>query len=233
MMRPADSFPATDHWKSVDDVEPDGLSTDVIEYRSTYQRDLYNLSAFGHPGATINIVVVYACVYGYPDAVGYVKLAVKTGFVADNSSEQSIVEGEWTYRLATWTKNPETTLDWTPNEIENLQAGLSLKSDDAHYVSCTQVKIEVDYTAGVAYEKTLTENLGLVDKVVKAPSLVKSEPLDLLDTYSRTWAVHRTYSEPLGLLDAVSKGVVQHPLIEAIGLSDTVVKEPGDRKSVV
>ncbi|MBA7521251.1 hypothetical protein ES705_13356 [subsurface metagenome] len=61
----------------------------------------------------------------------------------------------------------------------------------------------------------------------KAWSKILSEELALLDTYSRTWSAHKTYSELLGLADIVSKGVVQHPLIEALGLSDTVVKEPG------
>ncbi|GAH70516.1 unnamed protein product, partial [marine sediment metagenome] len=107
-----------------------------------------------------------------------------------------------------------------------------------------QPKLVITYTVPVEYEKTLTESLGLVDKVmkapalikteslglvdkvVKAPALIKAEPLGLLDTYSRTWAAHQTYSELLGLADVVSKGVVQHPLIEALGLSDTVVKEP-------
>ncbi|GAJ15416.1 unnamed protein product, partial [marine sediment metagenome] len=60
-------------------------------------------------------------------------------------------------------------------------------------------QLVIEYTAGVAYEKTLTENLGLVDKVVKSPSLLKAEPLGLLDTYDRTWAAYRVYPEILGL----------------------------------
>ena len=37
----------------------------------------------------------------------------------------------------------------------------------------------------------------------------------------------KTLTESLGLVDAVSKGVELHPLVEPLGLSDTVVKEPG------
>jgi len=57
----------------------------------------------------------------------------------------------------------------------------------------------------VAYEKTLTESLGLVD------------------TYSRTWAAHRVYPEILGLSDTVVKAPA---LIrtESLGLVDTVSK---------
>ncbi len=73
----------------------------------------------------------------------------------------------------------------------------------------------------VAYEKTLTENLGLVDKVVKAPSVTKSELLGLLDTYSRTWAAYRVYPEILGLSDTVVKAPALIKM-ESLGLVDTV-----------
>ncbi|MBA7646152.1 hypothetical protein ES703_53914 [subsurface metagenome] len=98
--------------------------------------------------------------------------------------------------------------------------------------------------AGVPYEKTLTESLGLVDKVVKSPSVMKTEPLGLLDTYSRTWAAYRVYPEILGLSDTVVKTpalmkteslglmdtiaiskVLVKVLSELLGLSDTVTKD--------
>ncbi|GAJ17509.1 unnamed protein product, partial [marine sediment metagenome] len=80
----------------------------------------------------------------------------------------------------------------------------------------------------VAYEKTLTESLGLADKVVKAPSVMKTEPLGLLDTYSRTWAAYRVYPEILGLSDTViASRVFLKVLTELLGFSDTLVKEPG------
>ena len=76
---------------------------------------------------------------------------------------------------------------------------------------------------GVPYEKTLTESLGLVDKVVKTPSVVKTEPLGLLDTYSRTWAAYRVLPEILGLSDTVVKAPALVKT-ESLGLADTVVK---------
>lgn len=78
----------------------------------------------------------------------------------------------------------------------------------------------------VEYEKTLTESLGLVDKVVKAPSVVKTEPLGLLDTYSKTWAIYRVYPEILGLSDTViATRLLVKVLTELLGLSDTVKKD--------
>ena len=85
---------------------------------------------------------------------------------------------------------------------------------------------EVEFTTGVAHEKTLTESLGLVDKVAKAPSLVKTEPLGLVDSYSRTWAIYRTYTELLGLTDTVTATrLLVKVLTELLGLSDTVKKD--------
>lgn len=105
-------------------------------------------------------------------------------------------------------------------------------------------KLVVTYAVPTEYEKTLTESLGLVDKVAKAPlvvkteriglvdavvktpSLVKTEPLGLVDSYSRTWAIYRTYTEPLGLMDTVTtiRQLVK-VLTELLGLSDTVKKD--------
>ncbi|MBA7566414.1 hypothetical protein ES708_08105 [subsurface metagenome] len=86
----------------------------------------------------------------------------------------------------------------------------------------TPPQLIIDYTAGVAYEKTLAESLGLADKVVKAPSVVRTESLGLLDTYDRTWAAYRVYPEILGLSDTVVKAPA---LIrtEYLGLVDTVI----------
>jgi hypothetical protein len=83
------------------------------------------------------------------------------------------------------------------------------------------------FTIGAAYEKVLTESLGLLDLTVKGVSAVKSESLGLLDIYSRTWTAYRTYSEPLGLSDTASKDVSLHPLTEGLGLLDSLQKGRG------
>lgn len=84
------------------------------------------------------------------------------------------------------------------------------------------------WSAAVAYEKTLTESLGLVDTVVKAPSLIKSEALGLVDTYSRIWMIYRIYSELLGLVDTYSRvWSIHRTYSELLALVDSVQKEPG------
>ncbi|GAJ15544.1 unnamed protein product [marine sediment metagenome] len=86
----------------------------------------------------------------------------------------------------------------------------------------------------------LEESLGLVDNIVKAPSVIKSEllglldtiekgvglhplteTLGLLDTYDRTWAAHKNYTESLGLDDRLSKHLSK-ALVEVLGLLDSI-----------
>ena len=74
--------------------------------------------------------------------------------------------------------------------------------------------------------KTLTELLGLSDTVKKDTSKVLAESLGLVDVYGRTWSVYRTYDELLGLADSIQKYIALHPLVEPLGLADSVVKSP-------
>ncbi len=102
--------------------------------------------------------------------------------------------------------------------------------------------------AAVAYEKTLTESLGLVDVYSRTWTIqrVYSELLGLVDVYSRIWTVYRTYSELLALVDSVQKepgklfaeplGLVDtysrtwsiyRTYTELLGLLDSIQKGPG------
>jgi len=95
----------------------------------------------------------------------------------------------------------------------------------------------------VAWQQTLSESLGLLDKAVKrssimkmdrlglfdnilkASSIMKTELVGLSDVYARSWAIYRTYYEPLGLVDSVSAYRLLFMLLaEVLGLSDLVAK---------
>jgi hypothetical protein len=211
------------HWDKVDEVSPDEDATYVYNF-DDYLRDLYNLGAPGVTG-TINWVQVWVrC--RYESAQGYAKTAIKTNGVAYDGSEVAVGSSYADYGTQ-YNTNPQTGSAWTWTQINALQAGVSLKgAGKGAGAHCTQVYVIIDYTAAVAYEKTLTESLGLVDKVVKTPSVVKTEALGLVDTYARTWAIYRTYSELLGLADAVAK-MPSKTFPEALGLVDVLTKEPG------
>lgn len=75
---------------------------------------------------------------------------------------------------------------------------------------------------GMEVSKGLTEYLGLADTVTKSPSLVKTESLGLVDTYSRVWDAYRTYDELLGLVDSITASkLLVKVLTETLGLLDT------------
>ncbi len=99
---------------------------------------------------------------------------------------------------------------------------------DYNQLPANAPKLEITYTTPVAHEKVLTESLGFVDTVVKAPSLIKSEPLGLVDVYSRIWTIQRAYSELLGLVDVYSRAwTIYRTYSELLALVDSVQKEPG------
>jgi len=87
-------------------------------------------------------------------------------------------------------------------------------------------------TTPVAWQQTLSESLGLLDKAVKGSSIMKMDRLGLSDAYARSWAIYRTYYEGLGLLDSVSSyRMLLMLLAEAIGLADIVSKVTSAIKS--
>jgi hypothetical protein len=102
----------------------------------------------------------------------------------------------------------------------------------------------------VAWQQTLSESLGLLDKAVKgssimrrdglglfgnilkAPSIRKTELVGLSDTYARSWAIYRTYYESLGLLDTYSRLWSIHRVYgELLGLGDYTLKTPSIMKA--
>jgi len=52
---------------------------------------------------------------------------------------------------------------------------------------------------------TRTESLGLKDSVIKRTSVTRTELLGLIDVYSRVWTIQRVYTELLGLVDIYSR----------------------------
>lgn len=243
-------FPVTgSHYDKVDEVIADNNSTYVYNHEKNYgvwYRDLYNLPASSGSGTINGIKVYFRCLLG-SGAGGQscsARAAIKSNSTVTDGPIVTRYIGAWETWSQEWTTNPADSQPWEWADIDALQIGVGLRQNGNYSCKCTQVYVEVDYTVGVAYEKTLTESLGLVDKVVKAPSLVKTEPLGLVDSYSRTWAIYRVYPEILGLSDTVVKApslvkteslglvdsvaavrVLVKVLTELLGLSDVVVKD--------
>jgi hypothetical protein len=147
-----------EHWDKVDDWPADGGATYVANALShSYRRDLYNLTdhfeAEGYE--TINSVKVRFRFSGSTDGgdhIGYAKAAIKTHGVAFEGTEVSQDGGAYITKSYQWTVNPATNKAWTWEEINALQAGVSLRGEGRSWpVYCTQVYVSVDY------EFTITE----------------------------------------------------------------------------
>ena len=147
-----------EHWDKVDDWPADDGATYVANMLSvSYRRDLYNFTdRFKAQGfETINSVKVYFRFSGYTDGgdhIGYAKAAIKTHGVVFEGTEVSQDGGAYVTRSYQWTTNPATYKAWTWDEINALQAGVSLRGESRFRPAfCTQVYVVVDY------EFTITE----------------------------------------------------------------------------
>jgi hypothetical protein len=140
------------HWQMVDEVIPDSVTTYVYVVQDSYRRDLYNLENITVYGV-IRCVTVSAVVARFQDQLAYAKTAIKTNGTAYNGSEETITTASYVWRRIStdYLLNPQTSAAWTREEIDALQAGVSLKSNGAplyYWTTCTQVRVEVAYVPG-------------------------------------------------------------------------------------
>jgi hypothetical protein len=119
---------AGEHWDKVDEVEADDNSTyiylDAVSAGGNWQRDLYALPA--HTGSgTINSVTVYARLKDIYGSNSSGKISIKTnGTVYDTSA--FALTTSWATKSNVWATNPQTGVAWTWDEIDALEAGVSL-----------------------------------------------------------------------------------------------------------
>ena len=139
-------FPSGTHYDRVND-ESD--STYVYQNQtSVYKQDIYGLPNHTTEAGVINSVTLY---FRYkPTTISSSKGYIK-GFIVTNGSKYytSLYYGTFTFfttKSKTWTTNPSTGNAWTWDEIDNLQAGISVKKDGSGYIQCSEVWVEVDYT---------------------------------------------------------------------------------------
>lgn len=213
------------HWELVDEVEHDGSATLVRSNEIDYERDLYNIADHSVGSGTINHIKVYArcdCM-GEADQAS-VKIAIKTGGVAYESAEKTVIEDVWTLLFNQWDTNPNNAHAWTWEEIDALQIGVSLRT--AHtspaVVSsrCTQVYVEVDYTPYVLHEKTLTDSIAIGEVLVKNPIKVLSDGIALTDTPVKSTA--KVLSDSIAFTDTLIKNPIK-TLVDGIAFTDTLV----------
>ena len=158
-----DQYPVTgEHWDKVSENISDGDSTYVASDSNAWQEDLYNITDHTTQTAagTINYVDVYMESRGTANATqtnAYVH--IKTNGLEDNGAAENLTTSYETY-LYSLDYNPQTTTDWTWDEIDALQIGLGLRRPDVgEYARCTQVYAEVGFEAPPLTGNTPTDDL--------------------------------------------------------------------------
>lgn len=157
-------YPATgEHWDKVYEETSDGNSTYVASNNSTWEEDLYDITDHSTQTAagTINYVKVYMVCRTTTDNVtqssAYVH--IKTNGAEDNGAEQTLTSSYAPYSYQ-WDTNPQTSANWTWDEIDALQIGVGIRQPNvAEYTRVTQVYAEVGFEAPPLSGNVPTGNL--------------------------------------------------------------------------
>jgi len=145
-----DQFPNSgEHWDKVDDMPADDGDTYVSTLSSKkWERDLYNLTdrIYADGYETILNITVYFRFAG-DDNTAFAKAAIKTyGTIIEGSEESQAGGGAFVTKSYQWELNPVTNEPWTWEEIDALQAGVTMMGADKNQPAlCTQVYVTVAY----------------------------------------------------------------------------------------
>ena len=154
--------PDEEHWGLVSENVSDGDSTYVACDASTWREDLYNMTDHSTQTAagTINYVDIYLEAKVTDNATqdgAYVH--IKTNGAEHNGPSENLTTSYESYTYG-WDFNPETTTDWTWDEIDALQIGVALQRPSiGEYARCTQVYAEVGFEAPPLKGNTPTGDL--------------------------------------------------------------------------
>ena len=173
---PKDSAP---NYGNVDEATPDEDTTYNRAAAGDDKRDLYNLPASSGE-ETINFIKVYfRCKRAGTFGNAYAYPAIKSDTTVTEGTQITLTSSYATYSQQ-WNTNPADGQAWEWSDIDALQIGTRLVGGTVREGRCTQVYVEVDYTAG-ATEKTSSDAGSGVDAYV---SLEKTEAKTSSDTGS-------------------------------------------------
>ena len=152
------------HYTCVDEAVADGNTTLVyVSNVTAWQRDFYNIDDHSVGSGVINKITVKinGCIFN-TTSQDHLKICIKSGTgdgAPDTPSEGSGQQMTTDFAEYTeeWATNPATSAAWTWDEIDKLQAGVSIRRPHINNTTkVTQVYVEVDYTA--VTEKTSSDS---------------------------------------------------------------------------
>ncbi len=226
----------TTHWNLVDEATPDEGTTTIYTPSFTYERDLYNLPAHSIGSGTINSIKIYFRCRSQ-SGTGYVKPSLKSDSVVTDGSEITFTSSTFATNSQQWNTNPADSESWEWADIDALQIGVSLKKDTSFAMICTQVYVEVDYTAAPV-DVTITVPLAAATSEGIVPTFVREDDIVVpLATVSATglaptMRIDRLFAVPLATASATGlvptmrlDRIFSVPLatVEATGLTPTTV----------
>lgn len=142
-------FPNTgEHWDKVDDTTPDDGATYVSTLGSGgWERDLYNLD---DPAVTgdeeISSLTVYFRFSADGSNTARAMASIKTEDQLFDGPTEVYSDPAFADFSHQWQTNPATGEAWTWDEINSLQAGVTMKGQNQNKAAvCTQVYVEVNY----------------------------------------------------------------------------------------
>lgn len=171
----------TPNWKCVDEETKDDMTTFVYHPPLGAElEDLYNLANHTTESGVISKITVFVWVYPYDVNDRRAKTAIKIGGSTHYGSYNYVTKRVWTLISTTYNLNPTTSLAWTWNDIDNLQAGIYLAAPGAAKTfRCTQVYVAVHHIELESPEIRTTQCYAKVNYVPSDATCTLNKPEDI------------------------------------------------------
>ena len=151
----------------VDDVTPDDNTTFVRPTAGT-QQDTYQMADHTTEDGVISNVRIYIRAVKVTDSSETARIVLRTNSTNYYTSA-TIVFITFQDSYIDYTENPNTSLDWSWTDIDNLEAGTELKFVATQGPRCTQVWVEVTWTPA---ETEVTEDREGLVNIKQNPKMV-------------------------------------------------------------
>ncbi|MFA5317593.1 MAG: hypothetical protein WC369_09255 [Dehalococcoidales bacterium] len=186
-----------EHYDKVDEGTPDDMATYVYTDKKIYETDLYDLSELGIYDIEITDLTVSFRFSGgndgTRDVTGYAAAVIKTGGRAYTGAQESQIGPAFVTRSYHWPNNPQTGTAWTIEELDELQAGAMIKTDDKDApVRLTQVTVAVSYR-----ETVISGNVPTGALFTVTPATGMNEYLQVSIYLTNTGNLNKAYDQLL------------------------------------